>query len=412
MYGRHFTSLEPRRLASFALLSAVALFHSGCAATLVERRVVPENLVASAELDGLAGVRAWGDQPLVTFEQFRKTEGPVLREKYLDRRRKGMPLESHLLALSGGADDGAFGAGLLIGWSEHGDRPEFDLVTGVSAGALIAPFAFLGRDYDKPLSEIFTLYAGDQIYEADVLAGILGGSSLAKSDHLKSLIDKYVDNDMMRRIAEERKRGRLLLVGTTNIDAERPVYWDMGRIASAGSAHALQTLRQVLLASASIPGIFPPVRIAVRAGGKTFEELHVDGGTTREVFFSPADFSFRDLDKALSLKINRRLYVIRNGKINPEWQATEENTFAIGQRSLATVLKNQTLGDLTRMHAKARAEGIDYNLAVIPDDFKTPRPKPFDRGYMTSLFQHGLGLGRAGYAWMKAPPGILAGKAR
>ena len=391
------------------LVAVAALALAGCGATLGDRQYVPEQLVTAAEPRGMSAVRVWGDEPLATFEEFRRVEAPVLRMKYMERKRQKLPLDSSMLALSGGADDGAFGAGLLVGWSERGDRPEFDLVTGVSAGALIAPFAFLGRDYDRQLGEMFTHYGGDQIYQANVLAGVLGGAAgLANSDPLKELIDKYVDRELLHRVAEERAKGRVLLIGTTNIDAERPVYWDAGKIAAQGSTQALELLRTVLLASASIPGVFPPVRITVTADGKTYEELHVDGGTTREVFFSPADFSFRELDKALGLKIPRKLYVIRNGKIGPEWQATSESTFAIGQRSLSTVLKNQTIGDLMRMHAKANAEGIDYNLAYIPDSFRTPRAKPFDQRYMTVLFQQGVLLGREGYKWSKAPPGLHA----
>lgn len=397
---------------AYAVYIVMAVCLGGCATTLAERQFVPEVLIDEAQPAGIAGARMWGDEVHANYVSFFKAEGPALRKKYLDRQRQGLPLQSNMLALSGGADDGAFGAGLLVGWGERGDRPVFDLVTGVSAGALIAPFAFLGRDYDHALAELFTRYSSDQIYESNVLAGLFGGSAVATSGPLKRLIDKYVDRQMVRRIAEERGKGRLLLVGTTNIDAQRPVYWDLGKIAQAGDAHAIETMRNVLLASASIPGVFPPVRITVRAKNKTFEELHVDGGTSREVFFSPADFSFRDLDKTMGLKPQRRLYIVRNGKIGPEWQATQENTLAIGQRALETLIKSQVLGDLARMHSKALADGLDYNLAAIPEGFKAPRPQPFDQGYMTALYKAGLALGQAGYDWAKAPPGPSVEKPR
>jgi predicted acylesterase/phospholipase RssA len=387
--------------AILSITVSAALALAGCA-TPVERLAVPAALASEATVPGMNNIRLWGDAPF--SPTLLKPDLPVLRAKYQARAKRGEKLESNLLALSGGADDGAFGAGLLVGWSAHGDRPEFDLVTGISAGALIAPFAFLGRDYDKQLAGLFTTYSADQIYQANVLSGLFGGSSLADSAPLAELIERYVDDRFLRRVAEERAKGRFLLIGTTNLDAQRPVYWDMGRIAQSRDPNAAELFRRVLLASASFPGIFPPVHIKVKAGGHQYEEMHVDGGTTREVFFTVTDFSYRDLDKAIGRKVSRRLWVIRNGKIAPEYKVTQDSTFVIAQRSLETLAKNRGLGDLTRMYVRAKADGIDYNLAAIPAEFEAPHPKPFDRAYMRALYETGLTLGRAGYAWIKTPP--------
>ena len=354
-----------------AVIVSLAVGLAGCA-TPVERLAVPAALASEASVPGMGEIRLWGDAPF--SPTLLKPDLPVLRAKYQARAKRGEKLESNLLALSGGADDGAFGAGLLVGWTAHGDRPEFDLVTGISAGALIAPFAFLGRDYDKQLAGLFTTYGADQIYQANVLSGLFGGSSLADSAPLAQLIERYVDDRFLRRVAEERAKGRFLLIGTTNLDAQRPVYWDMGRIAQSRDPGAPELFRRVLLASASFPGIFPPVHITVKAGGHRYEEMHVDGGTTREVFFTVADFSYRDLDKAIGRKVARRLWVIRNGKIAPEYKVTKDSTFVIAQRSLETLAKNRGLGDLTRMYVRAKADGIDYNLAAIPAEFEAPHP--------------------------------------
>lgn len=392
------------------VVPVLAVLIAGCSATL-ERVAVPEKLVDAAEIDGMKDIRVWGDDARTAAARFVATEGPLLRQKFR-AIPTGQPAVSNLLAISGGADDGAFGAGLLVGWGETGQRPQFDLVTGVSAGALVAPFAFLGAEYDRQLSEIFTKYDSGQIYEANILAGVLGGTSLAQNDPLRRLIAKYVDPKLLARIADERGKGRVLLVGTTNIDSQRPVFWDIGRIAQSGHPRALSLTRDILLASAAIPGVFPPVRIKVKADGKEYDELHVDGGTTREVFYTPGNFTFRDLDKQIGRKVSRRLYVIRNGKLDPEWEATPENALAIGARSMLTVLKNQTIGDLIRMHAKTKAEGIDYNLAYVPGTFKAQRPEPFDLKYMQALYAEGHRLGRAGYSWSKAPPGLIEAQAR
>ena len=384
-----------------ALASALA----GCA-TGPDRIAVPAQLSGDAAVPGLVDVRVWGDAHF--SHALLQAELPRLKAKY-QMRTGSLPTPaptpvSNLLALSGGADDGAFGAGLLVGWSEHGDRPEFDLVTGISAGALIAPFAFLGRAHDRELAGLFTSYSADQIYQSNILSGLFGGNALADSAPLASLIEHYVDAPFLRSVAEERAKGRFLLVGTTNLDAQRPVYWDMGKIAQKGDARALDLFRRVLLASASIPGVFPPVLVEVEAGGHLYQEMHVDGGTTREVFFTIADFRFDEIDKAIGRKVQRRLWIIRNGKIEPEYKAMPETTLAIAQRSLETLTKSRGIGDLVRMYGRARADHIDYNLAAIPVDFDARHPLPFDRAYMQALYERGLAMGRGGYPWAKAPP--------
>lgn len=385
-------------------LAGLVLTLAACASVPV-REAVPERLVTAAKLEGFEDIRMWGDAPAGDLEAFVQANLPRLKNKYDARRRSGRGMTANILALSGGADDGAFGAGLLVGWGETGKRPEFDVVTGISAGALIAPFAFLGKDYDDELAEMFTTHVADDIYQANVLAGLFGGPALADSRPLYKLISQYVNQTMLQRIAAEYKNGRMLVVGTTNIDAQRPVYWDMGRLAQYGSPEAVDLFRKILLASASIPGVFPPVHIPVRTDGGKYQELHVDGGTTRQLFFSPTAFSFRKLDKSLGIRVNRRLYIIRNGKITPEWEPTKETTLALSARSISTLIKSQSLGDLTRMYVHSQRDGIDYNLIAIPEEFKAERDRPFDHQYMLKLYATGKAIAERPIPWAKAPPG-------
>jgi hypothetical protein len=314
------------------------------------------------------------------------------------------PPISNLLAISGGAEDGAFGAGLLVGWSDSGTRPTFDLVTGVSSGALIAPFAFLGHERDGQLRDIFTKYGRADIYTYNV-HGLIEGSALADDAPLAKLIEKYVDAAFLQEIAKERIKGRILLIGTTNLDTQRPVLWDMGRIAMSNDPDALGLFRKILLASATLPGLFPPVRIQVQVGGKNYDELHVDGGVTRQVFIAPSTISLvSKRSRKPSPKL--RLYVIRNGKIDPEWQPVSENVVSITQRSISTLIKNQGIGDLYRIYSVAKRDGTDFNLASIPSDFTDASDEPFDQRYMISLFNRGYDLGSHNYSWAKAPPGM------
>ncbi len=372
---------------------------AGCA-TLPPRNVLPEALVDGAELINMPGIRIWGD---ASERELRAVLASAPSRGEAPKRRQ----LSDMLAISGGAEDGAFGAGLLVGWGVAGTRPRFDYVTGVSAGALIAPFAFLGPKGDKALKEIFTQYGQSDILTANVLPGLFGGSAVADSAPLARLIEKYADRAFLREIARERRNGRILLIGTTNIDAQRAVLWDMGRIAMSEHPEALSLFRKVLLASASIPGAFPPVRFKVRAQGQIYDEMHVDGGITQQVFLAPSALAFREVDRLYGMPDTaRRLYIIRNGKVTPEWQAVDERVMPIAQRSISTLIKSQGIGDLYRMHATARRDGIDYNLAAIPADFTAKSAGPFDRAYMVPLFALGQKLGRGGYRWLKAPPGL------
>ncbi|CAN1723744.1 Patatin [Hyphomicrobium sp. 1Nfss2.1] len=404
--------VEDRREASCAmkrirlmLVLATALILAGCAAAL-PRHALPESLVDEAELRGMDDVRLWGDAPpeqihaMVEAELSRRSTAAI--ERSLEQ-----PV-ANFLAISGGAEDGAFGSGLLTGWTKAGTRPEFDIVTGVSAGALIAPFAFLGPRKDRELKAIFTEYGRDDILTADVLSGIFGGPALADSAPLARLIAKYVDAKFMREIAQERMKGRMLLIGTTNLDAQRPVLWDMGRIAMYRTPEALALFRNVLLASASVPGVFPPVRIQVRANGRDYDEMHVDGGVTQQVFLVPTTLAFRDIDRVMGRHVRRNLFILRNGKITPEWQPVEDKAYITAGRSISTLIKNQGIGDLYRIYSMTARDDIAFNLATIPGSFALTSKEPFDLGYMRALYKTGYELGSLGYHWMNAPPGLVS----
>jgi Patatin-like phospholipase len=392
------------RALAAGLLAAMA---AGCAR--VERQPVPAALVSEAAVPGLAYARFWGDEvpkDVVAFVQahmpgVKRMASRVSQEK----GGQGQPLVEYL-ALSGGAEDGAFGAGLLVGWSKRGDRPRFEVVTGVSAGALIAPYAFLGAGYDRQLAELWTSFDASSVATPQLLAGLLGAEAIADSTPLRKLIGKHVDRRMLGQIAQEYRSGRLLMIGTTNLDAQRPVIWNMGEIAVAADSdpRAAQLFREVLLASASLPGIFPPVHVKVRVGEKLFEEMHVDGGPTRQVFLAPAQFSLRTFDKLYSQPPIRRVYVVRNGRLAPEYEPVEPNTLAISARSLFTVTKNQSMGDINFIYAMTERDRAEFRLASIPSSFTVRSTKPFDPVYMKALFEVGERLGRQGDAWARTPP--------
>jgi predicted acylesterase/phospholipase RssA len=386
------------------LIGSSILLTAGCA-TISPRNVLPQANASQIEVEGFHNIRFWGDASGKEIRAVMMADAPQT-----DTRRslgsERHPPVSNLLAISGGAEDGAFGAGLLVGWSDAGTRPPFDLVTGVSSGALIAPFAFLGREHDGQLREIFTKYGRKDVFTYNV-HGLLEGSSLTDDAPLAKLIETYVNDAFIQEVARERIKGRILLIGTTNLDTQRPVLWDMGRIAMSNNREATMLFRKILLASATLPGVFPPVRIQVRVGGQNYDELHVDGGVTRQVFIAPSVLSFASHDqKAAKPAPKPRLYVIRNGKIDPEWQSVGENVLSITQRSISTLIKNQGIGDLYRIYSVTKRDGIDFNLASIPAEFTESSDEPFDQKYMVALFDRGYDLASHHYAWAKAPPGM------
>jgi predicted patatin/cPLA2 family phospholipase len=393
------------RAVLFGLIGIATILVGGCA-TISPRNVLPQADAGQIEPEGFHNIRFWGDASARDIETIVMADAPKTGLPGSSALEKHPPL-SNLLAISGGAEDGAFGAGLLVGWSDAGTRPVFDLVTGVSSGALIAPFAFLGREHDSQLREIFTKYGRKDVFTYNV-NGLLEGSALTDDAPLARLIEKYIDDAFLQEIARERIKGRILLIGTTNLDSQRPVLWDMGRIAMSNNRDAITLFRKILLASATLPGVFPPVRIQVRVGGQNYDELHVDGGVTRQVFIAPSIFSFvsHDQKSGRAAAAKRRLYVIRNGKIDPEWQSVNENVLSITQRSISTLIKNQGIGDLYRIYSVTKRDGIDFNLASIPADFSDTSNEPFDQKYMIALFDRGYDLASHNYSWMKAPPGL------
>ena len=367
---------------------------------------MPEALASHAIPQGLAYARFWGDEvpkEVITFVQMHMPN--VKHMATGTAQEMGRPVVEYL-ALSGGAEDGAFGAGLLVGWSKRGDRPRFEVVTGVSAGALIAPYAFLGPRYDAQLAELWTEFDPKMVFTPQVLAGLLGAEALADTKPLRELIAKHVDRRMLREIAQEYRSGRLLMIGTTNLDAQRQVIWNMGEIAVAAARdpEAAQLFRDVLLASASIPGLFPPVHVKVRVGEKTFEEMHVDGGATRHVFVAPAQFSLRTFDGFYKQPPIRRIYVVRNARLEPVYEAVQPNTLAIGARSLTTLTKSQSIGDLNHIYAMTQRDGAEFRLASIPMSFSETSSQPFDPVYMKALFKAGYAQGLGGKEWVRAPP--------
>ena len=391
-----------------ALLTVLVLLSQGCISLQV-RHPLPEHLLDQVQVAGMPGIRDWGD---VHSENLEQSALESIQQELAANHGKLEP-EVNFLALSGGGGDGAFGAGILCGWTAAGTRPRFKLVTGISAGALIAPFAFLGPEYDARLKEAFTTIADKDIYTVTSVMKVmlkLGKvEAAANTQPLAELLERLIDENLLKAVAAEHHKGRRLLVGTTQLDAQRLVIWNMGAIAASHHPDALKLFRQVLRASASTPVALNPVYVKVQAAGREYDEMHVDGGIKAQVMLYGEAISFFTASKKLGPLMPqrpRKLYLIRNAQVSPEYESIKPHIWAIGPRAIGSMTKSQGVGDLYRIYVLAQRDGIEYNIAFIPLDFHSKRASEFDTKYMNEEFEMAYNLARSGYKWHKYPPGL------
>jgi len=396
-----------RALRRRPVLAAVALacaLVAGCA-PLPRLNAVPSQEASNVTVLGLSDIRYWGDEDSPDLVN----EGKAAYDRELSAFRKagenGPLPPANYLAISGGGEDGAFGAGLLVGWTASGTRPQFKLVTGISTGALIAPFAFLGPRYDAQLRAVYTTISGKDVLEPRWLTAVLTEDALASNDPLRRTMARYVTQSMLDDIAAAYAQGRLLLIGTTDLDQGRPVIWNIGKLAASHRPGALKLVQDILIASAAIPGAFPPVMIDVQADGRTYQEMHVDGGASAQVFVYPPSLELNSAARNAGVVRERHLYVIRNARLDPKWAQIKRRTLNIVQRAVSSLIQTQGIGDLYRIYVAAGRDKIDFNLASIPETFTTELKQPFDTAYMNALFKLGYTLGAKGYPWAKFPPG-------
>ena len=390
------------RWASVATALCALATLGGCGPS--RQAAVPDNLADKAMVLNDPSARTWSDviEPVFAAELQRA----ALLELE-ERKKAGLtgPLPpANYLAISGGGQNGAYGAGLLCAWTAMGTRPEFKAVTGISTGALTAPFAFLGPRYDSVLKEVYTTVCTSDICTSNGFLGALFGESLLNNSPLRKLLDKYVTDQVIKDIATEYARGRLLLIGTTNLDEGRGVIWNIGNIATKGTPEAYELIRRILVASAAIPAAFPPMMIDVTADGKPYQEMHVDGGACAQVFLYPPSMDLKKDAAAMGITRDRVAWVIRNSRLDPHWQEVERRTLSIAARAVDCLIQTQGVGDLYQIFLITRRDGVKFNLAFIPESFKEQPNQDFDPPYMTKLFNTGERDLKENKAWHNLPP--------
>ncbi|TXN21379.1 patatin-like phospholipase family protein [Methylobacterium sp. WL9] len=379
----------PSRLRVLRAVAGLALVFGVAACSSLPRTPYTAQQASLATLPGMGPVRAYADATA--------SEIATIAERP-EGRRNGF----NYLALSGGGGDGAYGAGVLNGWSASGKRPDFAIVSGVSTGALIAPFAFLGSGYDGYLTDFYTSGIAESLVQAPSITNVLFGSGLFGDGKLREIIGRYVTPDLLAAVAAEHAKGRRLYVVTTNLDQQRAVIWNMGAIAASGAPNAADLFRDVLTASASVPAVFPPQLVDVQAEGRTFQEMHVDGSVVIPVFTLPQGF----LPRTRAGRGQADIYVVINGRLEPEFDVTQNNTLAITGRSFTTASRARTRATLSATETVSRRSGIGFNLTYIDETGPTATAgRGFDTAYMRNLYDAGYEKGKTGRFWQHSVPG-------
>jgi len=312
---------------------------------------------------------------------------------------------SNVLVLSGGGSNGAYTAGVINGWTKAGNRPAFDVVTGISTGALIAPFAFLGSEYDDLLKRNYTESRDRDIFTKRWLPALIYADSLADSAPLRKRIADQITPDILKKVAAAHREGRRLYVGTTDLDTKRLVVWDLGAIADGNDPNKLDLFRDVLLASASVPGLFPPVEIDIDVEGQRHAELHVDGGVAASLFLQPAmlGMSANDPDEA-KVRDDLNVYVIVAGQLRMPRRKVQRKLSAVIEESVGGVLQAQMDGDLLKTYLLSRWAGANFSLTAVPRDMvEEASPLMFEPRTMQRLFDIGYQHAATKAGWQNAP---------
>ncbi len=386
-------------------LACVALALAGC--STLPRSAPPVDLIGTTVIPGFADIRTPAGWPSAAMTA-------DLARSYADESRADFPIGADglvryaNLAISGGGPNGAFGSGLLKGWTDTGKRPVFKIVTGVSTGALMAPFAFLGPAYDQALHDFYTTNPSRNIFRRlSLLPQLLGGESIAETGPLRLLIEEHVDEKLLAEVAKAHRAGRRLYIGTVDLDAQRFVIWNMGLIATSGQPQALDIFRKVMLASASIPVAFPPVLFDVVTQGNRYDEMHVDGAVGANVFLSGGIFSIAEVRAKHARDPGREdIYVIHNGQLRPRAEPTRRSLVGIAIRSFDGFTRAGMIGDLFRIYAATLRDNAGFRWITIPDSAEISGDELFDPVVMNNLYTLGATLGREGPPWETEPPGF------
>ena len=312
----------------------------------------------------------------------------------------------NILALSGGGANGAFGAGILIGLEESGQLKDYSIVTGISAGALMAPFVFIGGDAFSRMKDVMLNINDKSVLGKKNFLNTVFKDAFTDGENLYQFIAEAFPEPMIEQIAAQHRSGKRLFIGTTHFDSGELVIWNIGAIANSDMPDKSELIYKVLAASASIPGVFPPQFIDVEHEGEIFEELHVDGGLATQVFFNPSNFDYQQISDALGLETPPQLDVIRNGALKAPYHSLRDKGLDLVAKSVSSLTLAQTRGDLYRMKYISEINNIDMQFTYIERDFGyAKRTKDmFDEHYLLTIYEYGYYKATHGKPWVTELP--------
>lgn len=380
---------EPSLIRALIALVSIVVILSGCTQTL--NRALDAKEADKASIVGYGEIRTYLDARLDEAPRDVRNWAPAARRGGLD-----------ILMISGGGAGGAFSVGVLSAWSEAKTRPQFDAVTGVSTGALIAPYAFLGSAYDDTLVHLYTSGIAEDLVRSK-RAGGLFGPSLLRADPLRQMVERYITPAILEQVAAEHRKGRRLLVLTTNLDTQRAVVWNMGAIANSGRPDALKLFQDIVIASASIPGVYPAVMIKAESEGRYFEEMHSDGGSASQVLMLPQALLTSSTRLVATKQQTVNFYVIVNNALIPEFGTTPDKTLSVIARAYTIFVKSQTQSALTALYNYSRLTGARFHLASINTQVPYSMSDPFNTGYMRAVYNLGYAQSAGGTVWKGSP---------
>ena len=386
-------------------LGIMFVLFSGCA---MQRSGLQSPVAAGLNTRDIVDVQAQNAPNRLDDIPFRLKQAEKISEL---ARPATLPPKRSILCLSGGGSYGAYSAGILYGWSRRGDRPQFDVVTGISTGALIAPLVFLGPKYDDKIKDFYTTVQSRDIFNLRAVRGIFS-EGLADNSPLSRKVEETLTPEVVTEIAAAHAQGRRLYIGTTELEGRRFVTWDIGAIASRGTPEDLTLIKQILLGSSAIPGFFPPSQIPVEVDGKKYVERHVDGGVSQALFlqypYLPPEF---DNDPIATSLYGSDVYAIVAGKLYADAEVIRQKSLRIAGTSVSSVIYAQTRGDLVRIWSICKLTGMNFHMTAIGPEFKIPVPATkFEPEEMIKMFNEGVRQMQSGDAWRKTPPGVEYGE--
>ncbi|MGR5269111.1 patatin-like phospholipase family protein [Vibrio astriarenae] len=384
-----------KKVETKAIICLFALLISAGCSTMPQRHVLQESETLNP-MD-ISGLRFW-DESAITVENYDlAAELASITEKGAG---KG---EINHLALSGGGVNGAFSAGILNAWSELGTRPDFNVVTGVSTGAIVSIFAFLGSEYDQELYNYYTQTSIGEMFKRNSLLTLPFNHAMIDTSGFENIVRAAIDTPLVKKLAKERQKGRVLLISTTNLDNEKMAIWDIGKIAQVGTVEAQRLIQDIIIASSAVPGAFPAKRIALPYNGSIVEELHVDGGVSRQVFLFPQKLKNRTSDQHVSSNI----YVIRNGHLKPEFEEVEHRFTSVSIRSISILIRRQGIADIEHIYRFSERNQLGFNLAYIDSDFDKDDLKLASQDYLKAIYSYGYEKMIQQEVWSTLPPSVL-----